>query len=112
MGYESTMQQWREGARRLTEASPEELRVLDRVVDRVYAELRRRLGSTFSAAELVDLYEAGTLWAEQLAMRAAPDHPWAWDPRIAIDASFARYVREAADYAGGRRLTGRAGTGS
>ena len=105
MGYDSAIQQWREGARRLAEASPEELRILDRVVERIYAELRRRLGSTFSVDELVELYESGTLWAEQLAMRTASDHPFAWEPRLVIDGSFARYVREAADYAGGRRLT-------
>lgn len=105
MGYDATIQQWREGARRLGEASPEELRILERVADRIYAELRRRLGSTFSVDELVELYESGTSWAQQLAVRAAPNHPWAWEPRLVIDASFARYVREAADYAGGRRLT-------
>jgi hypothetical protein len=105
MGYQAAIQQWREGARGLAQASPEQLRILDRVVDRIYAELRRRLGSTFSVDELVDFYEAGTLWAEQLAMQTAPDHPWAWEPRLVIDGSFARYVREASDYAGGKRLT-------
>lgn len=104
MGYDSAIQQWREGARRLGEASPEDLRILDRVVDRIYAELRRRLGSAFSVDELVELYESGTSWAQQLAMRTAPDHSWAWEPRLVVDGSFARYVREAADYAGGRRL--------
>jgi len=36
-------------------------------------------------------------------MRAAPDAPWAWEAPVVIDAAFARYVREAADFAGGRR---------
>jgi hypothetical protein len=79
--------------------------VLERVADRIYAELRRRLGSAFTTGELVELYERDTAWAEQLAVLTAPDDPWAWDPRIVVDAAFARYVREAADYAGGRRLT-------
>jgi hypothetical protein len=39
-----------------------------------------------------------------VASGIAPDDPWAWDPRIAADAAFARYLREAEDYAGGRRL--------
>ena len=39
-----------------------------------------------------------------IASGVAPDDPWAWDPRIAADAAFARYLREAEDYAGGRRL--------
>jgi hypothetical protein len=37
-------------------------------------------------------------------MQTAPDDPWAWDPRVVVDGAFARYLREAADYAGGRRL--------
>src|SRR3954453_8498787 len=99
------MQQWREGSRRLESAPREQRRTLDRVTERIYAELRRRLGSAFSIDELVDLYESGTDWALQLAMAAAPDDPWAWEPRLVIDGTFARYVREAADYAGGRRVT-------
>ncbi|MFL5846303.1 MAG: hypothetical protein ACJ762_16575 [Solirubrobacteraceae bacterium] len=79
--------------------------MLDRVEEQVYLELRRRLGSAFAIDELVALYERGTSWAEQIAMGVAPDHPFAWDPRIAVDSAFGRYVREASDYAGGRRLT-------
>ncbi len=107
MGYETAIQQWREGERRLAdaEAEPGRSRILERVVERVYAELRRRLGSTFLVDELVELYEAGTAWAQDVAISAAPDHPWAWDPRTVVDGAFARYVREAADHAGGRRTT-------
>jgi hypothetical protein len=105
MGYQTAIQQWREGQRRLDGAPREDLRVLDRVVERVYLELRRRLGSAFTVDELVDLYESGTEWAQQVAMQAAPEHPFAWEPRTVVDGAFARYVREASDYAGGRRLT-------
>jgi len=105
MAYESAIQQWREGERRLEVAAPDELRVLDRVVERIYDELRRRLGSGFLTDELVDLYEDGTEWAQQVAVQVAPEHPWAWEPRTVVDGAFARYLREATDYAGGRRLT-------
>jgi len=37
-------------------------------------------------------------------MEIAPDEPRAWDPRIVVDGAFGRYLREASDYAGGRRL--------
>ena len=104
MSYETAIQQWREGARRLDEADPGEARVLQRVTDAIHAELRRRLGSTFTVDELVDLYEDGTDWAHQLAMRTAPEDPWAWEPRTVIDAAFAQHLRDASDYAGGRRL--------
>jgi hypothetical protein len=69
------------------------------------AELRRRLGGTFTTDELVELYERdGTAWCLDVAVAAAPSAPWAWDMRTVADAAFARYLREAADFAGGRRL--------
>jgi hypothetical protein len=49
------------------------------------------------------LYERGTSWSLPVAMRAAPEDAWAWDAGVVTDAAFARYLREAADYAGGRR---------
>ncbi len=77
--------------------------MLERVVEELVAELRRRLGGRFTAEELADLYETGTSWCLQVAMRVAPEDPWAWDASIVTDAAFARYLREAADFAGGRR---------
>lgn len=107
MSFETAGQQWREGLRRLAEVGGRdgsEQRVLDRVSQAIYEELRRRLGSAFSVDELVALYEDGTEWAQRIAMDVAPEHPSAWEPRTVVDAAFGRYVREAADYAGGRRL--------
>jgi hypothetical protein len=104
MAFESAIQQWRAGERRLHEIEPTRVRIAERVAERVYAELRRRLGSSFLIDELVDLYDAGTAWAVDLAVAVAPADPWAWDARVAVDAAFARYAREASDYAGGRRV--------
>ena len=53
--------------------------------------------------ELADLYDAGTSWCLDVAARTAPGAPFSWDARVA-DAAFARYAREAVDFAGGRRL--------
>jgi hypothetical protein len=69
-----------------------------------YDELRRRLGSAFTTAELAELYDEGTGWVSDVAVSAAPDAPFAWDVRIVGDAAFGRYVRNAVDYSGGRRL--------
>jgi hypothetical protein len=96
--------QWKEGERLLRSAPAERRRVLERVVDRVVAELRRRLGSRFRSDELVALYDQGTTWVIDIATRVAPDDPDAWDPRVTADAAFARYLREASDYAGGQRI--------
>ena len=103
MSFENALYQWQEGERRLRAAPPAQRAVLDRVTDRLVAELRRRLGGSFTSDELVALYQDGTSWCLQLAMRVAPEDPWAWDSRVVADAAFARYLREAVDFAGGRR---------
>ena len=54
--------------------------------------------------EIVALYDEGTTWVIEVASRIAPDDPDAWDPRVSADAAFARYLREASDYAGGQRI--------
>jgi hypothetical protein len=104
MPFEIAVDQWREGERRLRCAPPEHVPALERVVDRIVAELRRRLGGPFRVDELVDLYESGTSWTTDLAYATAPSAPWAWDARTVADAAFNRYLREATDYAGGRRV--------
>ncbi len=102
--FDAATYQWHQGERRVREASPEQRALLERVVERTVAELRRRLGGPFSADELVGLYdEQGTAWVMDIAARVAPEDPWAWDQRVA-DAAFGRYLREATDFAGGRRL--------
>ena len=103
MPYETATDQWTAG-RRLLEAAPADQRnVLDAVTRRIEAELRRRLGGAFTTQELAELYDEGTDWCSDIAYAAAPEHPYAWDVRIVADAAFGRYLREATDYAGGRR---------
>jgi hypothetical protein len=96
---------WREGERRLRDADPLERPALQRATDEVVLELRRRLGGPFTTEELADLYtEQGTDWCFDVAVRAAPGSPAAWDMTTVAGAAFARYVREASDYGGGRRI--------
>jgi hypothetical protein len=103
VSFENANYQWQQGERRLR-AEPPERRPRDELVtEALVAELRRRLGGRFSSEELVRLYEEGTAWCLQVAMKVAPESPWAWDAGIVVDAAFARYLREATDYAGGRR---------
>jgi hypothetical protein len=101
--YENAIYQWREGEQRLASQPPERAAQVERVVETLVDELRRRLGGRFSTDELVELYTTDTRWCLALAMRVAPDAPWAWEAPVVVDAAFGRYVREAADYAGGRR---------
>jgi hypothetical protein len=102
--FENAIYQWQQGERRLAQAPPERTALLERVTLALVAELRRRLGGRFYAEELVGLYEHGTSWCLQEAMAVAPDDPWAWDAGIVVDAAFGRYLREAADFAGGKRI--------
>jgi hypothetical protein len=104
VSYETAIEQWREGERRLAEAPLEQQDALERVTTRIVADLRRRLGGAFTAEELAELYEEqGTGWCIDLAVATAPEDPYAWDARVVADAAFARYLRGAADFAGGRR---------
>jgi len=95
---ENALYQWREGERRIVGA-PESVQAdLDAATDIVIEELRRRLGSTFMVDELVDLYARDTDWALAIARGQGAGT----DSASVVDAAFARYVREAKDYAGGR----------
>ena len=103
MSFENAIYQWHQGERRLADAPAERAPLLERVVEALVAELRRRLGGRFAAQELVECYGAPSGWCLQVAMTVAPDDPWAWEAGVVVDAAFGRYLREAADYAGGRR---------
>jgi hypothetical protein len=99
----NAMYQWEEGARELGAIEdPRDRRMADRVVEAIRVELRRRIGPTFSAAELADLYGKGTDWALQVAGDVAP----AVEGRAQAlaDAAFWAYLRGATDFAGGRQL--------
>jgi hypothetical protein len=101
--FETASDQWTAGLRRLEEAPPDQRQALERVTRLIEADLRRRLGGPFTSEELADLYEPGTDWCSDVAYAAAPEQPYAWDVRVVADAAFGRYLREATDYAGGRR---------
>jgi hypothetical protein len=101
--FEVAFEQWREGERRMAGAPPEQRPALEAAVEEIEAELRRRLGGTFTTDELTDLYQRGTDWCTELAARVAPEAPWAWDARTVADTAFLRYLRDARDFAGGRR---------
>jgi hypothetical protein len=95
---ENALYQWRDGNRRLADA-PEPARAdLELAADVVVEELRKRLGSSFLLEELADFYNSGTDWATALASR----HAAGTDAAAVVDAAFARYAREASNFAGGR----------
>jgi hypothetical protein len=100
---ENALFQWEEGWRELQALSdPRARRMADRVVEGIRVELRRRIGPTFSAAELAELYGRGTDWCQQVAIDVAPAIEG--DAQTLGDAAFWLYLRGATDFAGGRQL--------
>jgi hypothetical protein len=100
---ENALFQWEEGRRSLQAIDdPRQRRMADRVVDAIREGLRRRIGPTFTVAELADLYGKGTDWCQQVAGDVAPAA--ATDAQAFADAAFWLYLRGAADFAGGRQL--------
>jgi len=86
------LDQWSQGEARVG-AMPH----MQDAIDAVVAAIRKRLGA-FEIAELADLYGEGTDWALDVAQQRASGT----DISYAVDAAFARYARQASDYAGGR----------
>jgi hypothetical protein len=99
----NALYQWEEGARELAAIDdPRRRRLADQVIAAIRVELRRRIGPTFNADELADLYAAGTDWAQQIAIDVAPAA--ADDAQSLADAAFWGHLRGAGDFAGGRTL--------
>jgi len=73
--FETALLQWREGERRMAGAPPHERPALEAAVAAIEAELRRRLGGTFTTDELTELLlrqpqhdaNARRGWAESFA---------------------------------------------
>jgi hypothetical protein len=102
--FQNAYFQWEEGWRTLQGLPGERAtrRQADRVVEAVRVELRRRIGPTFTAAELADLYGRGTDWCLQVALDAAPGLEA--DSQSLADAAFWLYLRGASDLARGAQL--------
>ena len=99
MRFDEAYVLWLDGARRLARAEPQDQPTLERVSDAIVDELRRRLGGPFTTQELADLYTTeGTDWIFEIATRAAPGNPAAWEIPTVGGAAFARYAREASDF--------------
>jgi hypothetical protein len=102
-GFQTAVLDWEEGYRRVQATrSDAGHRMLARVVTAVEDELRKRLGSRFTVSELVALYRE---WGDVLCdvgMAAMPPGADPTDVSAGCDAAFYLYMREAADFAGGR----------
>ena len=100
MDVELARQNWNDGNRRVEATRrdrPRHARLL-RHVDLVLGGLRRRVGQTFTLAELADAYDgADALGARPARRRRADDAPVS-EPGTITDAAFHHYARGALDY--------------
>jgi hypothetical protein len=98
---ELARQQWNEGRRRVEAARRDADRYarLHDQVDLVTAELRQRLGQSFTLGELARAYAGADDWVRALLYDAAPEGAPPPEAATAADAAFHRYALGATDYA-------------
>jgi hypothetical protein len=94
--------QWAEGKRLLDAAGDDTARSrhLLVLVDAVAAELARRVGQTFTLAELAQAYESSEDWVRDVIVASMPARARAGirDTVLVQDAAFALYAQGASDY--------------
>lgn len=100
VSVDAVRQAWEAGNRRLEEHARDRrayLRLLEQV-EVLTDELRRRVGLTFTLAELADAYDAAERWSGDAIGDRAPAPGWPATLSIVEDAAFYRYQRGAIDY--------------
>lgn len=101
MDIELARQQWDDGNRRVQlerdRNRARHTRLLSQV-DVVADALRRRVGQTFTLAELAEAYDGADEWARGLIDDADPEAPPTTEPGTVADAAFHAYARGAVDY--------------
>ena len=99
---ETARLQWDEGVGRLEDARHDETRYLELVglVDAVVDELRRRVGQTFTLAELADAYDGAEEWVREVVVGAMRPRAAAGvsDTALVQDAAFGLFARGAVDF--------------
>ncbi|MFZ0340848.1 MAG: hypothetical protein WAL31_00745 [Gaiellaceae bacterium] len=97
---EVTRQEWEEGRRRLEAARDDgrRYRQLLEQLELVLDELRKRIGQTYTLAELVSTYGESERWAREVLEERAAVPGWPRDLTLVLAAAFDAYQRGAVDY--------------
>jgi hypothetical protein len=98
---ELARQHWAEGYRRLVRAREPQPRLHGRLLEQVEvvsAELRRRIGKSFTLAELAAAYAHADRWAYDSVGERATSADSMSTATTAADAAFHLYARGARDY--------------
>jgi hypothetical protein len=97
---EAVRREWEEGYRRFQAAARERVigERLHAQLDVVTDELRRRIGQTFTIAELAATYQRADAWVHDAVSEHAATPGWPRYVAMVEDAAFYLYQRGAADY--------------
>src|SRR4051795_5953270 len=100
IALDQTRREWELGHRRLQEEIRESARgeALLAELDTVIAELRRRIGQTFTLGELADAYAGSEAWTRAAITEIEPASGWPRRLAMVTDAAFHQYSRGASDY--------------
>jgi hypothetical protein len=100
---ESARFDWQEGERRLERKrrDPARAPAIDAVTEAIRRELKRRVGQTYTLAELTEEYERSSGWSRDLAQRTAPGASYAHELAVVADPVFAQAARGASDWTAG-----------
>jgi hypothetical protein len=97
---EIVRQEWEEGNRRF-EAARDDRRRYEQLLAQlevVIDELRKRVGQTYTLAELARAYGDAERWAREVVELRAPSPGWPRDLSLVLAAAFHAYQRGATDY--------------
>jgi hypothetical protein len=99
-GVEIARHEWEESYRRLQEEArdPVARGELFAQVDVLTDELKRRVGQTFTLAELADAYAGAEAWSRAVVAEHAPIRGWPRTLAFVEGAAFHLYARGAIDY--------------
>ena len=100
IAVESARQEWEEAHRRLQQEARDRVR-LERLMEQVEAvtdELRRRIGQTFTLAELASAYRSAERWSRDAVEERAAAPGWPQTLSLVEGVAFYLYQRGAVDY--------------
>jgi hypothetical protein len=97
---ESARRDWEDGYRRLLAATNDPIGSdrLHQQVDVILSELRKRVGTIFTIAQLADVYARAESWLLETIDERAPVPGWPRTVAVAGDSAFHLYARGAVDY--------------
>jgi hypothetical protein len=93
-------EEWAEGERRL-EAERDDRRRYETLlgqIEVVTEELRKRVGQTYTLAELAESYRGAEAWAREAVQERSPSPGWPRDLALVLAAAYHGYQRRASDY--------------